>query len=261
VRRSPALTPSSGPGPAPGWNWPCCRPTTLHGYTSCPKDYSGLARLFFERGYNVYVPREEHHGLLDTGRTGQVSSGELAGYADDALNITAALGTEVGVVGLSGGAVLATWLAERRPDAVAHLLALAPFYQPDSSQAPAFVVKPAIVLWGHRLLPDHRIGDTTFTLSGLAQYLQVARNYRADPRNPKLRSVAVAFSAKDPFIDRLVAARIPRKLATANGLTAAVKEFPPDLNLPHNIAAPANLGSHAQEIQDLYVRLYESGPN
>jgi carboxylesterase len=28
----------------------------LHGYTDCPRQMTGLARRFFEKGYNVYVP-------------------------------------------------------------------------------------------------------------------------------------------------------------------------------------------------------------
>ena len=230
----------------------------LHGYTSCPKDYSELAQLFYDRGYNVYVPREPHHGLQDVNQTSKVKADELVGYADAGMDVVAGLGEEAGVIGLSGGGVLATWLAEYRPDSVAHLLALAPFYQPDASQAPSFLIKPAIVLYGSGLVPDRRIGDTNFTLTGLSQYLRIVRNYRNDPVNAKLRSVAVAFSAKDPYIDQGLAFRIPTKIAAANEIQLRSKEFGPELNLPHNVVAPGSLGAQARPIEDLYFTLYEN---
>src|SRR4051794_35559704 len=86
----------------------------LHGYTSCPADYSALAQLFYDRGYNVYVPRAPLHGLRDALAYRDVTAAGLIGYADDAMSVVAGLGNEAGVVGISGGGVLATWLAEYR---------------------------------------------------------------------------------------------------------------------------------------------------
>ena len=229
----------------------------LHGYTSCPKDYAQLADVFYERGYNVYVPREPHHGLQDVTEASQVSSDGLADYADEALNVAAGLGEETGVIGLSGGGVLATWLAEYRSDAVSRLLVLSPFYQPGPSQAPPFVVRPLIVLYGNRVLPDRTVGDLNFTLSGLAQYLRVRRNYRDDPVNERLQHVAVAVSHADAYIDLDVATGIPTEIAEANDLKVATHEFPEKEALPHNIVRPDYLGERAEEVNQLYVDLYE----
>ena len=229
----------------------------LHGYTACPGDYIDLAQNFYERGYNVYIPRESHHGLIDIGKASQVSAVELADYADSAMNIVAGLGDEVGVIGISGGAALATWLAEYRSDSVSHLLTLAPFYRPDSGQAPRFLIRPLTLLFAHHLLPDHQISGTDFTLRGLAQYLRIVQNYRTEPTNPKLRTVSVAYSSADPYIDRGLASQIPTKIAETNGLKARVHEFGPDLDLGHDILDPSKLGGHRQEIEDLYVDLYE----
>ena len=76
------------------------------------------------------------------------------------LDLATGLGDEVGVVGISGGAAPATWLTVHRP--VARLLALSPFYAPSAEQSPAWQVKPVIVLYGYRLLPDH-FNDTVVT--------------------------------------------------------------------------------------------------
>ncbi|GLY28895.1 alpha/beta hydrolase [Kineosporia sp. NBRC 101731] len=229
----------------------------LHGYTSCPKDYVRLAEMFYERGYNVYAPREPHHGLTDADQAQQVSTDRLADYADAAMDVAAGLGEETGVIGLSGGAVLATWLAEIRTESVSHLLVLSPFYRPNSSQAPSFVVRPLILLYGFRLLPNRRVGDTNFTLSGLAQYLRVTRNLRDNPVSSKLRTVAVAVSANDSFIDRDTAEKIPTEIGDANELKTMTHEFGPEMGLDHNIVNPDALGEHADEVLNLYLDLYE----
>nr|AGU11695.1 Alpha/beta hydrolase family [uncultured organism] len=229
----------------------------LHGYTSCPKDYVEMAQLFYDRGYNVYVPREPHHGLQNVATSSDVGAIGLVEYADESMDVVAGLGEEVGVIGMSGGGVLATWLAENRTDSVSHLLALSPFYQPDSSQAPPLVLKPLTVLFGYRVLPDRNVGDTNFTLSGLGQYLRIVANLEEEPKNPELRSVAVAWSAEDPYIDQGEAVERPDNLADANGLKLATHEFGPERNLPHNIVAAQELGDRAEETYELYLDLYE----
>ena len=37
----------------------------LHGFTSCPDQFSQLGQEYFERGYNVYIPRVPRHGIKD----------------------------------------------------------------------------------------------------------------------------------------------------------------------------------------------------
>src|SRR5579864_2216935 len=41
----------------------------IHGMTNCPRQYRQLAPLFFERGYNVLIPRMPANGLLDRDTT------------------------------------------------------------------------------------------------------------------------------------------------------------------------------------------------
>ena len=62
-------------------------------------------------------------GLLEPGRAQglrgdadprahhRITAAELTAYAAESVNLAAALGDQVGVVGISGGAVLAAWLA------------------------------------------------------------------------------------------------------------------------------------------------------
>jgi alpha-beta hydrolase superfamily lysophospholipase len=228
----------------------------LHGYTDCPKQYTELAKLFYDRGYNVFVPRAPRHGVTDLNAHTKLQADELIDYANSSLITVSGLGDEVGVIGVSGGAVLGTWLAEYRPDVVQRLLVLSPFFTPASSQAPRFAVKPLIVLYGNRLLPDHRTSNG-FSFAALSQYLRIARNYKSDPVNAELKSVAVVTSAGDPFIDRGDAVRIPSRFATRNGLTAASFEIPASFGIGHDTVETAQLGTHAAELDARYLALYE----
>ncbi|RIV31605.1 serine aminopeptidase domain-containing protein [Micromonospora radicis] len=228
----------------------------LHGYRDCPAQYAGLARLFFDRGYNVYIPREPLHGVRDGDASSEVQADNLVGYADEALNIAAGLGVEVGVVGLSGGGVLATWLAQHRSDVVTRLLVLSPFYRPASAQAPGFLIRPLTVLYGFRLLPD-RVNANRFSFAALTQYLRIAQIYRDAPRSDRLRSVSVVLSPNDTFIDADEARRVTRNLAETNGLAARVFDLPAEFGIGHDLVAPEEVGDRAAELYSSYLALYE----
>jgi carboxylesterase len=227
----------------------------LHGYTSCPSGLAGLAKVYFDQGYNVWLPRAPRHGTTDPLAHIHVEAQELITYANDGMNVAAGLGDDVGAAGISGGAVLATWLAGHRAQDVRHLLVLSPFYQPGSSQAPGFEVKPLIVLFGFRLLPDH-IDDNGFSYSSLSQYLRIARNLGLE-RDGKLQTVAVVTSANDDFIDHQEAVDLPRQLAERDGATLGIHELPGDLGIGHDVAEPTEIKDHAADLYKTYFDLYE----
>lgn len=226
----------------------------LHGYTDCPVQFDDLAKLYYDRGYNVLVPRAPRHGVTDPKAHAGLHADELLTYASDSLDLVAGLGDEVGVVGISGGAVLATWLTEFRP--VSHLLALSPFYAPASSQAPSWQVKPLIVLYGNRLLPDH-FNSHGFSYAALSQYLRIARNYDDKPVRTNLKSVAVVTTAADTYIDLDRAASVTSSLARTNGLRPNSFVIPAAWQIGHDIATSAGLGTHAADLRKTYFDLYE----
>lgn len=231
----------------------------LHGYTDCPKQFGDLAQMFYSQGYNVYVPRAPRHGVTDPKAHAQLEADELVDYANEAMTIASGLGDEVGVIGISGGGVLATWLAEYRPDVVARLLVLSPFYSPSPQQAPAWQVTPLIQLYGRRLVPDH-FNSHGFSFAALSQYLRIARNYRDEPTGPKLRSVALVTSLNDTFIDFGKATDITGHLAEANSLTPQHLTIPADWNIGHDTVDPAGLGTHTAQLEKAYLDLYEGRP-
>ncbi|GGO31943.1 alpha/beta hydrolase [Micromonospora parathelypteridis] len=230
----------------------------LHGYTLAPEQYDGLAEEFFDRGYNVWIPRAPQHGTVDRRAHHRVQTGELTAYAAQALDVAAGLGDEVGIVGISGGAVLATWLAQTRVDVVRRLLLLSPFFGPDPRQAPAFAVKPLIVLYGRRILPD-RVTSRGYSLSAVTQYLTIARGL-PKPRSTGLRSAAVAISPLDGVVDLAAAVNVPRRIADANAIPLRVHTLPETLGVGHNILNLTALGAEGAEVRRRYIALYEGDP-
>ncbi|MGQ5264469.1 alpha/beta hydrolase [Micromonospora sp. ZYX-F-536] len=231
----------------------------LHGYTLGPEQYDEVAREFFARGYNVWVPRAPHHGTVDRRAHHRVEATELTAYAAQALTVAAGLGDEVGVVGISGGAVLAAWLAQVRGDVVRRLLLLSPFFGPDPRQAPAFAVKPLIVLYGRRLLSD-RVTSRGYSFSAVTQYLTIARNLPDPPRRTGLLTAAVAMSPLDGVVDPAAAVTVPRRIAEASGIELRVRMLPEALAVRHDVLDLASLGADGPALHRLYVALYEGEP-
>ncbi|MEU8220366.1 alpha/beta fold hydrolase [Micromonospora taraxaci] len=225
----------------------------LHGYTLAPEQYDELAQEFFDSGYNVWVPRAPQHGTVDRQAHHRVEAEELTTYAAQGWAIAAALGGEVGVVGISGGAVLATWLAQVPGAAVRRLLVLSPFYGPNPRQAPAYAVRPLILLYGRRVLRD-RVTSRGYSVAAVTQYLSIARTLPRPPRRTGLRSVAVAISPLDHVVDLKAAVDVPRRIARANAVPLQVCTLPETLGVEHNTLS---LGADGYEWWRRYVALYE----
>jgi carboxylesterase len=101
----------------------------MHGMTNCPAQYVKLAPLFFERGYNILIPRTPRNGLTDlnTDDLKNLTAQEMTTHGDQVIDIARGLGEQVTVVGLSGSAVIAAWLAQFRAD-VDKAIVIAPVF-------------------------------------------------------------------------------------------------------------------------------------
>jgi dienelactone hydrolase len=89
----------------------------FHGFTNCPQQCDELARRFYERGCNVYVPRIPRHGHKDrlTRDLAKLSVSELQASANEAFVFARGLGARVTALGISLGGSLALWLAQTQP--------------------------------------------------------------------------------------------------------------------------------------------------
>ena len=103
----------------------------LHGFTNCPRQFGTLARLLYDDGANVLVPRMPRHGIAHAPKSvlSDLTSAELVETSGEAVDIARGLGDHVSVVGLSSSAVVAAWLAQHRAD-IEQVLLIAPSFAP-----------------------------------------------------------------------------------------------------------------------------------
>jgi pimeloyl-ACP methyl ester carboxylesterase len=228
----------------------------LHGYTHGPEQMSDLGRDFHSRGYNVWIPRAPGHGTTDPGADRGITADKLTTHAAEALDIAAGLGGDTGVVGISAGAILATWLASRPGDAVRRLLLLSPFFGPDPRRVPAAVLRPLTFMYGRGLLPDRRT-SRGYSLAAVSRYLGIAHRLpAAPPRRTGLRSIAVAISSLDDVVDTGAATAVPRRIAAAAGLPLRTCTLPESLGIGHDTLA-LSWRPDARVLREQYIRLYE----
>ncbi|MDB5178991.1 MAG: hypothetical protein JWN01_934 [Patescibacteria group bacterium] len=225
----------------------------FHGYSNCPEEFSALAKSFYDRGFNVYVPKAPYHGLTDRLAHAHVTAQGLVAYADQAVTLGSGLGKEVGVAGLSGGGVLATWSALYRADVVRRALILSPFYEPSASQTSKMVVPFFLVLYGYGIAPD-KFNPDQLSYHALAQYVRIAQNFGGHHPQPPLLSAGMVLSAGDQVIDQDLA----RSVATLVSPHSLIFVPPPAWGLGHDIVDPKgkDTNGHAADLYPDYLLLY-----
>ena len=84
-----------------------------HGFTSSPPQFEPLGRMFFERGFNVYIPLQPRHGRRRMTRALQnLQMVDLQAAALRAIRIAGGLGETIDTAGFSAGGIIAVWLAQ-----------------------------------------------------------------------------------------------------------------------------------------------------
>src|SRR5439155_14264405 len=83
--------------------------------TSSPVQFRELGELFFQRGYNVFIPRMPRHGYRDrlSRDHATLTVAEFKAYASHTVATARGLGDHLTVAGLSVSGVLACWCAQR----------------------------------------------------------------------------------------------------------------------------------------------------
>lgn len=235
----------------------------FHGLTACPEQYSGLAKVFYDAGYNVYIPRAPYHGTADKHDPGNIIAHDLVDYANTSINIATGLGSELGVVGLSGGGLIATWTAEYRSE-IQSALILSPFYEPAIAHAPKWQLQFLNVLYGYHILPDKFVDNdgTLFSYRALANYDILTKNLKKNPSNLSLKTLALITTPHDTQIDLDLAAKIPEGIADANKLTYLETSLPSDWGVEHDMVSPANphVAAHQTQLFKLFFDSYEGRP-
>ena len=136
----------------------------LHGFTNCPQQMDALARQFYERGWNVLIPRYPRHGYTNRLNTSisELRAEHLIALANRAADVGSAMGERLTVAGLSLGALLAGYLAQthdgiERAVLIAPMLGLKPIPGPVlGAMSRLAAVMPNFYMWWNSELKDRR---------------------------------------------------------------------------------------------------------
>jgi pimeloyl-ACP methyl ester carboxylesterase len=247
----------------------------VHGITNCPAQYAQLAPLFYERGYNVLVPRLPWNGLLD--RSGEamryLTAQELRAFGDSIVDIARGLGKRVTIAGLSGGGVVTAWAAQCRPD-VEYAVVIAPAIGvvPELPTGNLLVNRLSMRLG--RMLPNvmtqrfvpikagpphNYFGFATRGLSSVMELgFAVLDAARVAP--PAAASALVIVNENDPAVNGPVALELAHRWQTLAGDRTGTYVFPRDRGLIHDLIDPMQPAQQTSVVYPILLDLIAATP-
>jgi esterase/lipase len=241
----------------------------LHGFTSCPAQFAQLGKEFFEKGYNVYVPRTPRHGTKDC--QGQPLKGltaeELAEFASQSVDIAQGLGARVIVVGLSGGGSMATWLSQVRAD-VDLAVPIAPFlgigFIPRILNRPLtnlLLLAPDIFQWWDPINKENNPNSTPYSYKRYPTHslfenlrLGFAAEALAKRVKPAAGAILVITNANDDAVNNEIIAEFERMWLAHGKQFLQSYQFPKEYQLPHDLISPDRLDGNVEVV---YPKLHE----
>lgn len=247
----------------------------LHGITNCPEQYAQLAPALYSRGYNVLVPRIPRNGLADrmTEELKLLTAAEMRDFADSVVDIAAGLGESVMVMGLSGGGVIAGWLAQFRRE-VETAIVIAPaigivtapgFLSASANRLAMRAMLRLPNLMTRRLAPhDNGISHTYlgFATRGLGAMMQLGfATLDAARRQPPLaRRMTVVVNENDRAISNVLAMRLASRWRARCPDAVSVYRFPASLGLVHDVIDPQQKDQQTDRVYPVLLDLLASVP-
>lgn len=230
----------------------------LHGLTNCPEQFATMAAQIHAAGHNVIVPRARLAGFLDrlNGEQGLQTAQDLIDQAAAGADIAAGLGDRVTLVGLSGSAVAAAWMAQNR-EGLDQVAILAPFFGVYGMPAPLtdfagaiFSKLPNFYVWWDpdkkEFLPGPPHAYPRFGTRCMADCVQLSREVRSNLAAKPLRCRRVLFitTSCDIAANNFLTHSIAKNIGAQPGSTETLAyEFPADLEIPHDMIDPAQPGA------------------
>lgn len=215
----------------------------IHGLTNSPRQFRELGQQFYERGYNVIVPRLPEHGLepADISHLKTLTAEKYRDYADRAIDIAQGLGDSVFVIGLSAGGNVAAWIAQHRYD-VTRVIVIAPAIT--IARIPGLLDAPAMNLMER--LPNvsiHQRPDTSrphayfgTSTRGLGETLRFGASVMAaDQEPPAVRDITIVINDNDHTVDDAPALHLADVWRTRSDITTTTYRFDRALRLPHDV--------------------------
>lgn len=246
----------------------------LHGLTNCPEQFAGLAARLHAGGYNVVMPRARLAGYRDrlNGEQGLQTAQDLIDQAAAGLDMAAGLGERVTLVGLSGSAVAAAWMAQNR-DGIDQVAIMSPFFSAYGIPTPlvdvagaAFSRLPNFYVWWDpdkkEALPGPPHAYPRFGTRCMADSVQLSRNVRENLDSKPLRCRQALFitTACDVAADNSLTHSVTKKLSAQGGPAEILAyEFPAELGIPHDLIDPAQPGANTSLVYKKLLDLLEVG--
>lgn len=241
----------------------------LHGFTSCPDQFSQLGQEYFEKGYNVYIPRTPRHGIKD--RLGNPLKGltaeELAEFATQSADIAQGLGERVIVAGLSGGGAMTTWLSQHRED-VDLAVPIAPFlgvgFIPRILNRPLtnlLLLVPDFFQWWDPIHKEDNPNSmpysyTRYPTHSLLENMRLgfAAEEKAKRVKPAAGAILVITNANDGSVNNDVIAEFESMWLEHGERFLQTFQFEKDLGLPHDLIT---VGRSDGNVAVVYPKLHE----
>ena len=224
----------------------------LHGLTNCPEQFVPLAGILFQSGANVVIPRARYAGYADTMNAvqGLQSGQDLLDQAAEGLDIAAGLGDRVTLVGLSGSAVAAAWMAKNR-GGIASVLLLSPFFglaghpvwMIDSLSAILSKAPNFYKWWDDELkekIPRPSYAYPRYGTFCMADTIQLSRHVRANLAARPLQAgrLDILTTGTDKGANNILTGQLAADWSARNPGRVTLFEFPEKDGVPHDMIDP-----------------------
>lgn len=243
----------------------------LHGFTNCPQQFATLARIWFEKGYNVLTIRISHHGLADrlTRDLEQMTAQQVVSSTEEMIDAAHGLGREVKVLGISLGGSLALWVAQYYP--VAGAIAIAPLVSLRhwSISATRLLSRLLIHLPSFFLWWDPRVGNNIrnprhayprFSSRALGQVFRIGlavdeASRRAIP--PQAHRILLVTNGADPAVENVSSLIVLRRWQAHSSGTVEHYEFEASHHLLHDMIDEQQPGQRTDLVYPVLVNLVD----
>lgn len=225
----------------------------LHGLTNCPEQFVPLAKILHAKGANVVIPRARLAGFADrlNSDQGHQSAQDLIDQASLGLDMAAGLGNRVTLIGLSGSAVAAAWMAQNR-EGIHDVMLIAPFFgmygvPPAVLDATAATLSklPNFYQWWDSSkkenLPGPAYAYPRFGTHCMADTIQLSRDVRANLGTQPLLAKRIIFltTASDRAANNQLTNQISEQLKGREESQVVSCEFPESVGMPHDMIDPS----------------------
>lgn len=237
--------------------------TIFHGYTNSPPQFIKLAMLFYHKGYNIYIPRLPKHGYKEKyyKKTDDMTATMLEDAANQHLDLSANLGDNIHVMGLSLGGVLATYAAQYRSD-IASAFIISPFlqfYGTKTSLLRILRFLPHLYIpWSLQKPKKTETAYSHFSAKGAGEILSLGQKIMTDAKTypPKAREVTFLLNASDVAVSRPVVYQLVKDWKQNGFHHTTIFEIPKGIAPIHDIIDPQQPQQNTAYVYPLILDLF-----